>query len=95
MPLDKIKKSLIANAVSHLNLYGYTDCNTCNIITNKEYSDLFTNMLIANKGQGYSIDCAINELLCDIQEAHTLHPVIVETTSIQDTIKQYTVVGYQ
>ena len=58
-----MKAKLIAAGVKNLKVFGYPECNKDNILTDKIYKAFFASMLKDNKGNGKTIDKAIDELL--------------------------------
>ena len=75
-----IENKLIAAGVRNLRTYGYPECNESNILTDKIYSALFESMLKDNKGNGDSIDAAIDGLLKRIAQPSHFNPLTHEQT---------------
>lgn len=63
MKTEEIKDKLITAGVKNLVDFGYPYVNKDNILTDIIYAGFFRQMLVDNKGNGYAIDNAINELL--------------------------------
>ena len=64
-----MKEKLIAAGVKNLHAFGYPKCDQYNILTDQVYKAFFVSMLKDNKGNGESIDKAIDELLAVCGEA--------------------------
>jgi hypothetical protein len=65
--MTTIEKKLLEAGVKNLREFGYPDCNTTNILTDKIYSAFFKRMLEDNKGHG--VDKEIDALLKSIETA--------------------------
>lgn len=73
MEKDVIKKKLLAAGVNNLKEFGHSCVTSKNILTDMIYSAFFKSMLNDNKGNGATIDTAINELLTQIKQNNETH----------------------
>ena len=67
--MSLLRHKLITAGVKNLREYGYPDCDSKNILTDKIYSAFFVSMLKDNKGVRKDIDETIDGILVDITPA--------------------------
>lgn len=66
-----MRKTIIEDCVNKLRDFGYVDVDTKNIFTDTLYKRFFKSILEQNLGKDGFIDCAIQDLLKDIEESES------------------------